>query len=79
MKRTNQEGIMFNYYSRIASLAREMEMDGRKEKAEWMRLILKSENRCIFCGCDLKCKLDEEYEDKKYCFVCSTLCEKNSI
>lgn len=70
---------MFNYYSRVASLAREMEMDGRGEKAEWMRLILKSENRCIFCGCDLGKKENKKCKDKICCLRCSTFNKKASI
>lgn len=41
---------MFNYYKRIADYANDLEKDGKVQKAEQLRDILKNENRCIFCG-----------------------------
>ena len=44
---------MFNYYCRIAALAKEYEIDGKIEKSIKLKEILKNENRCKNCGIGL--------------------------
>jgi len=44
---------MFNYYCRIAALAKEYEVDGKIEKSTMLKEILKNENRCKSCGMGL--------------------------
>lgn len=44
---------MFNYYLRIAALAKEYEIDGKVEKSIKLKEILKNQNRCKNCGIGL--------------------------
>jgi ribosomal protein L37AE/L43A len=41
---------VFNYYNRIARFASDLEKNGKEGRAEQLREILKSENRCLLCG-----------------------------
>lgn len=62
---------MFNYYFRIAALAKEYEIDGKTEKSIKLMEILKNENRCKNCGIGLsEDKVTDNCEDY-ICDACS--------
>lgn len=66
---------LFNYYKRIAEYANELEGDGNIKKSKYLKEILKSENRCIFCGSIMirnnsewicsKCKIESNIDVKQ--------------
>lgn len=62
----SMEGIkLFNYYNRIARYAMDLENNGKVERAEQLREILKAENRCIICG-----RLKAKNSNSCICDVC---------
>ena len=62
---------MFNYYCRIALLAKEYEIDGKIEKSIKLKEILKNQNRCENCGIALT-NNNEIYSYEAYvCGYCS--------
>jgi hypothetical protein len=59
---------MFNYYCRIAALAKEYEIDGKMQKSIKLKEILKNQNRCKNCGIGLtENKVIDNCED----YVCA--------
>jgi len=62
---------MFNYYYRIASLAKEYEIDGKIEKSIKLKEILKNHNRCKKCGKGLSGKKAKDYCEDYLCVDCS--------
>ena len=62
---------MFNYYSRIAALAKEYETDGKIEKSIKLKEILKNQNRCKSCGVGLNENNEIDLYEDYVCAECS--------
>jgi hypothetical protein len=62
---------MFNYYCRIAALAKEYEIDGKIEKSIKLKEILKNQNRCKSCGIGLSENNGLNNCENYVCYECS--------
>lgn len=62
---------MFNYYFRIAALAKEYEIDGKIEKSIKLKEILKNQNRCKNCGIGLNDNNEIDSSEDYICAECS--------